>query len=80
MKEEIKYSQILKRFDDGPSHLELNLRHDPKLYLLPSEESEIIVEEEEEFFATEQSVEVKAVKAVFVPAPPEPEPIMEISL
>ena len=55
MKEEIKYSQILKRFDGvGPSHLELNLRHDPKLYLIP-EDSEIIEEEEEsdEMFPTE---------------------------
>lgn len=86
MKQEIKYSQILKKYEgDKPSHLELNLRADPKLYvesILNNEVfSDIAEESDEEIIATEQAEPIEDRILLESPLPmPDPEPILEIDL
>ena len=42
MKQEMKYSQILKKYEgEKPSHLELNLRADPKYFFVEEAFSDI---------------------------------------
>ena len=91
MKQEIKYSQILKKYEgDKPSHLELNLREDPKFYFLEDIQeqeyfSEISEESYESMVVTEQAYPVddriyKLLDTPIIDIDEDPLPILEIEV